>query len=131
MNTNQPKGPYQLNPIQGLHDTNRYKDFRPAPGGKSEPQERPATAFSVLQEAKAKSKPEVKSGEPRTAFELEAERSRRPLGATESAPPSEKILNETSETTATAEKEKPSAPTKTAGQASSSAPKSGHDKQPA
>lgn len=132
---NKPAGPYELNPIKSAGEVN-YTDFRPvAPEQTAFQQHMQQTAFSSEQRAEADAKSDADelfgTGEPQTAFELEARGGRAPLGAQASAEPSlfdQVQTNETlnaSETNAPAAKENkpqaPSAPT----QPSTSSPKSG------
>lgn len=132
---NKPAGPYELNPIKSVGEVN-YTDFRPiAPEQTAFQQHMQQTAFSSEQRAEADAKSDADelfgTGEPQTAFELEARGGRAPLGAQASAEPSlfdQVQTDETlkmSETNAPAAKENkpqaPSAPT----QPSTSSLKSG------
>ncbi|AKJ71834.1 hypothetical protein TIN4_37 [Tsukamurella phage TIN4] len=131
-----PAGPYELNPIKSVGEVN-YTDFRPiAPEQTAFQQHMQQTAFTSEQRAEADAKSDADelfgTGEPQTAFELEARGGRAPLGAQASADPSlfdqvqtESDPSKTLETNASAEKESkpqaPSAPTRP----STSSPKSG------
>ncbi|AKJ71728.1 hypothetical protein TIN2_38 [Tsukamurella phage TIN2] len=132
---NKPAGPYELNPIKSVGEVN-YTDFRPiAPEQTAFQQHMQQTAFSSEQRAEADAKSDADelfgTGEPQTAFELEARGGRAPLGAQASAEPSlfDQVQTDetlkTSETNAPAAKEnKPQAPSAPM-QPSTSSPKSG------
>lgn len=126
MNDPTPRGPEQLNPIQGINSVNGYTDFRPRPSRPNTDKHEP-TAFEkemlAKQEAMKDERQELEARAPRTAFEVELLRRDRPLGATESAELSGEEKVE-SESPAPVEKAKKSEGQQVP-QGSSNAPKSG------
>lgn len=115
-----PAGPYDLNPIAGINATNNFTDFRPkAPAQTAFEMHQQKSAFAeeqrAVDDAQADADELFGTGEPETAFQLEARGGRAPLGATESAKdspeeptrPAADTPKAKSATPATAEKGKP------------------------
>lgn len=129
MNQKQPRGPQQLNPIQGMREANSYKDFRPNPAVQSAKKVRKQTAFeSELAKSKATAeakRKEIDEREPVTGFQKEVASGGRPLGAVESAPRSDSVDKEKSEAAAVAEKANQPQPQKVPPRPSTSDQKSG------
>lgn len=129
MNQKQPRGPQQLNPIQGMREANSYKDFRPNPAVQSAKKDRKPTAFeSELAKSKAAAEAKRKERderEPVTGFQKEVASGGRPLGAVESVPRSDSENKEKSEESVAAEKASQPQPQKAPPRPSTSAPKSG------
>lgn len=83
--SNQPSGPYELNPIRGV-DSKSYTDFRAKnPAQTAFEQHMQETAFSEAQRAKEDAEADAKElfgdSEPQTAFQLEMQGGRTPLAA--------------------------------------------------